>query len=84
MERHLMGITRHLSYNGRLILVNSIYSVVPTYYMCTLKLPADLLDQIDKYRKHVLRHGGDLTKKGAILLLGNLLAIVKKMVAWVF
>jgi hypothetical protein len=24
MERHLMGISRHLSYGGRLILVNSV------------------------------------------------------------
>jgi hypothetical protein len=63
-----MGITRHLSYGGRLILVNSIYSALPTYYMCTLKLLADLLEQIDKHRKHVLWHGGDLSKKGDYLV----------------
>jgi hypothetical protein len=58
MEKYLMGITRFLSPAGRLVLVNSIYSALPTSYMCYLKLPIDLLNQIDKYRKHVLWNGG--------------------------
>lgn len=57
-----MGISR------RLILVNSVYSAVPTFYMCSLKVPIEILDQIDKYRKHVLWHGGDVTKKGGYLV----------------
>jgi hypothetical protein len=28
----------------------------------------ELLGQIDKYRKHVLWHGGDVTKKGGYLV----------------
>jgi hypothetical protein len=63
-----MGISRLLSYAGRLILVNSVYSAVPTFYLCILKLPSEILSQIDKYRKHVLWHGGDLTKKGGYLV----------------
>jgi hypothetical protein len=31
MEKHLMAITRFLSYTGRLVLVNSIYSSMPTF-----------------------------------------------------
>lgn len=68
MEKHLMGISRHLTYAGRLILVNSIYSVIPTFYMCSLKLPIEILDQVDNNRKHVLWHGGDLSKKGVYLV----------------
>jgi hypothetical protein len=59
-----MGISMHLTYAGRLILVNSVFFALPTFYMCSLKLPLELLEQIDKYRKHVLWHGGDVTKKG--------------------
>jgi hypothetical protein len=63
-----MGISRHLSYGGRLILVNSVTSALPTYYMCSLKQSVELIDQIDKYRKHVLCHGGDPNKKGGYLV----------------
>jgi hypothetical protein len=31
--------------------------------MCSIKLPDEILEQVDKYRKHVLWHGGDVTKK---------------------
>jgi hypothetical protein len=68
MERHLMGISRFPIHDGRLILVNSVYSALPTFYMCSLKLPFELLDRIDKYRKHVLWHGGDVNKKGGYLV----------------
>jgi hypothetical protein len=39
IEKRLTGISRHLSYHGRLILVNSIFSALPTFYMCTIKIP---------------------------------------------
>lgn len=68
MEKHLMGLSKHLTYAGRLILVNSIYSAIPTFYMCSLKLPIEVLNQVDNHRKHVLWHGGDLTKKGGYLV----------------
>lgn len=68
MERHLMGISRMLTYAGRLILVNSIYSSMPTFYMCTLKLPIEILDQIERYSKYCLWNGGDLSKKGGCLV----------------
>jgi hypothetical protein len=82
MERHVMGISRHLSYGGRLILVNSVTSALPTYYMCSLKLSVELIDQIDKYRKHVLWHGEIQTKKGVTWFPGNLLVEANRMVAW--
>lgn len=66
-----MGISRYLTYAGRLILVNSVYSAIPTFYMCTLKLSIEILDQVDSNRKHVLCHGGDLSKKGGYLVAWN-------------
>jgi hypothetical protein len=39
VERRLGGISRFLSYDGRLIVVNSVLSALPTLYMCSLKLP---------------------------------------------
>lgn len=44
MEKHLMGISKFLSYSGRLILVNSVYSAMPTFYMCAMKIPLEILD----------------------------------------
>lgn len=54
MEKRLMGISKLLTYAGCLILVNSVFSVLPTFYMCTLKIPIQILEQIDSDRKHVL------------------------------
>lgn len=68
VEKHLMGISRMLTYEGRLVLVNSVYSSMPTFSMCSLKIPIDILDQLDKYRKYVLWNGDDVTKKGGCLV----------------
>jgi hypothetical protein len=38
VEKRLTGISKFLSYNGRLILVNSVFSALPTLYMCNLKI----------------------------------------------
>jgi hypothetical protein len=44
-------------------MVNSVLSALPTFYMCTLKLPPSIVKQIDKYRKHCLWRGGDINAK---------------------
>jgi hypothetical protein len=31
--------------------------------MCTIKLPAEIINQIDKYRRHCLWRGGDINAK---------------------
>lgn len=68
MEKRLMGISRLLTYAGRLVLVNSVFSALPTFFMCSLKIPIQILDQIDSNIKHVLWHGGDVSKKGGYLV----------------
>jgi hypothetical protein len=54
VERRLSAVTSFLSYGDRLVLVNSVLSSLPTYYMLTLKLPPGLILVIDKARKHCL------------------------------
>jgi hypothetical protein len=44
-------------------MVNAIFSSLPTYYMCTLRLPLIVIKQIDKYRRHCLWRGADINAK---------------------
>jgi hypothetical protein len=52
-----------LTHEGKLQMVNSVLSSLPTFYMCSIKIPVDILNQIDKYRRYCLWHGGDADKK---------------------
>ena len=67
IENSLMGVSRYLSYHGRLILVNSIFSDMLTFYVCTLKLPPTVIEEIDKYRKHALWSGAKIHRAGSCL-----------------
>lgn len=51
VERWLSASSQFLTYAGRLQLVNFVLSCLPTYFMCTLKLPVAVIDAIDKFRK---------------------------------
>jgi hypothetical protein len=64
IERKMVAASLHLSYAGRLQLVNSVLSSLPTYYMCTLKLPITVIDIIDKHRKNCLWRGREFNRKG--------------------
>jgi hypothetical protein len=68
IERRMLGLNRLLSYQGKLILVNSILSALPTFYMCSLKMPISILDQADKCRKHSFWNRGDVNRKGGCLV----------------
>jgi hypothetical protein len=54
VERRLSASAQFLSYAGRLQLVNSVLSSLPTYYMCSLKLSVAVIEAINKYRKNCL------------------------------
>lgn len=64
IERRLSASSLFLSYAGRLQLINSVISSLPTYYLCSLKLPVAVIEAIDKYRKDCLWRGCDFKKKG--------------------
>lgn len=63
IEMRFSASARFLSYAGRVQLVNSILSSLPTYYMCTLKLPIAVIEAIYKYRKNCLWRDSDFKKK---------------------
>jgi hypothetical protein len=44
-------------------MVNSVLSSLATFYMCSIKVTIEILNQIDKYRKHCLWRGGDVNAK---------------------
>lgn len=50
-EKRLTSISSMLTHAGRLQLVNSVLSSLPTYAMCTLQVPATVLEYIDRGRK---------------------------------
>jgi hypothetical protein len=61
-ENRLLMTSNLLSQGGRLVMVNSILSSLPTFTMSTLKLHSTVIKQIDKYRKHMLWRGVDLSE----------------------
>jgi hypothetical protein len=67
IEKRLTGLASLTSYSGRLTLVNSVLSALPTFYMCSLELPMEIIDQINKYRRQCLLRGSDLNRKGNVL-----------------
>jgi hypothetical protein len=41
-------------------MVNSVLSSLTTFYLCSIKVPITILNQIDKYRRYYLWRGGDI------------------------
>ena len=64
VERRLSASAQFLSNASRLQLVNSVLSSLPTYYICSLKLPVAVVEAIEKYRKDCLWRGSDFRRKG--------------------
>jgi hypothetical protein len=71
IERRLASTSIFLSQAGRLQMVNVVFSSLPTYFMCTLKLPKTVIKQIDKFRRHCLWRGADINAKNHLKSLGK-------------
>lgn len=54
---------KQLSMAGRLVLINSVLSSIPVYYMSCFKLPIWVIEEIDKTRRNFLWHGVSAQKK---------------------
>lgn len=67
IDRRLASCAQWLTYAGQLTMVNAVLSALPTFYMCSLMLPAGVIKQIDRARKHCLWRGSDLTATGPAL-----------------
>jgi hypothetical protein len=52
-----------MTQGGKLQLVDSVLSSLPTFYMCSVKVPIEILNQVDKYRCHYLWRGSDMHDK---------------------
>jgi hypothetical protein len=62
IERRLSATSSFLSYGDRLVLVNSVMSSLPTYFMLSLSLPVGILDVIDRAWRHCLWRKKDKNK----------------------
>jgi hypothetical protein len=78
IEKRLISTSLWLTQGGKLQLLNSIMLSLPTFYMCTIKLPILIINQIDKYRRHYLWRGGDLNTKKPLLAAWKLVTRPKK------
>ena len=62
-EKRLFGVSSFLSQAGRLKLTNAVFTSLPTFYMCSLKLPKGVIKQIDKFRKNYLWQGAEINAR---------------------
>lgn len=68
IEKLIMEINSMITYTDRLIIANSVLSGLPTFNLCTFKVPVSIIEQVDKYRKHFLWDNGDVNRKGRCLV----------------
>jgi hypothetical protein len=54
VERRLISTTMFLTQGRKLLMVNSVLSSMPTFYMGAVKVPIEILNQIDRYGRHCL------------------------------
>jgi hypothetical protein len=66
VERRLISTAMFLTQGGKLLMVNSVFSSLPTFYMSSIKVPVYILNQINKYRRHCLWYGGDVNDEKII------------------
>jgi hypothetical protein len=63
VERRLVNTSLWLTQGGKLQMVNSVLSSLTTFYLCSIKVPLTIINQVDKYRRHCLWRGGDINAK---------------------
>ena len=54
IERRLNACARFLPFGGRLTLVNAVFSSLPTFLMCTLKLQKGFINTVNRVSRHCL------------------------------
>jgi hypothetical protein len=63
VERGLVSTSLLLCQGAKLQMVNLVLPSLTTFYLCSIKVPAAIIKQIDKYMRHCLWRGGDLNNK---------------------
>ena len=61
--RILSVCSQYLSYDGRLLMVNAVLSSLSTFIMSFLLLYKGIIEQMEKYIRHIFWSGKDLEKK---------------------
>ena len=77
MERKLHACSSFLSYSSRLQMINSSITPIATYVMCTIKLPAGVINSMDKIRKQCLWRGNNRGKRGGHLAAWSTVSLPK-------
>jgi hypothetical protein len=83
IERRLVSTSMFLTQGGKLLMVNSVLSSLPTFIMSTVKIPVEIIRQIDRYRRHCLWCGGDLNTRKPPWRHGSSSTDLKRRVVWV-
>ena len=76
-ERRLTASSMFLPQGGRLTLINSVLSSIPTYYMCSLQLPVTVIKAIDTARKNCLWRGNNPSLTRMSLAFGDRICTTK-------
>jgi hypothetical protein len=63
IERRLSSTSNFLTQAGRLEMVNSVFSSLPTYFLSIVEMPPTIRQLIDKYKKHCTWRGSDLNAR---------------------
>jgi hypothetical protein len=71
IERRLVSTSQFLNQAGRLEMVNSVLSTLPTFCVIVINLPPTIKKMIDKYKKHCMWRGSDLNAKKPLWQLGT-------------
>jgi hypothetical protein len=58
-ERRLINTLMLLSQAGKLKIINSVFTSLPTFFMSTFSLHVTIREQVDKFKKHYLWKGSD-------------------------
>jgi hypothetical protein len=70
VERQLTSISSMLTQAGKLQLVNSVISSLPTFFMCSVQVPVAVHEYVDRARRHCMWRNSETNAKS------------KPMVAW--
>jgi hypothetical protein len=70
IERQLTSISSMLTQAGKLQLVNSVISSLPTFFMCSVQIPVVVHEYVDRARRHCMWRNSETNAKS------------KPMVAW--
>jgi hypothetical protein len=73
IEKRLSCSSNFLYQAGRLELVNTVFSSLPTFFMCMLKILVTTIKQIDIYMKHCFWRGNDTNSKKPPLVVCNMI-----------